>query len=387
MNTLLAKIYKTSTKFLEPLDPDKTYQLIVEEAIKLVGASHGSIFLMQNNRLVRLYASSPVLYKINIRKHGFTYKTFKDNQIYISNRQQNQQAHPITKLFPSESVVYIPLSYKNKSIGVLNLGSLKEESFSRQEIEMLRFFASLATLAIRKTQLYDETKKALEMRDLFISMASHELRTPLTTISGYAQLLQNKFQNDDSVEAGWVKQLYYEAIRLAKLINELLEINRIKKGIKLDLHLSECNMEQVMQRAITNFKFSYPHREVIFKNNLSEKEDIVIGDFDKLIQIITNVLDNAAKYSLPGTKIVIELSFKPPHIIVSIKDRGKGIEEKDLPKVIERYYKVDHTDQKGIGIGLFLVKNFLDRHNGDLKIYSKLGKGTIVNLKFPRIKI
>src|SRR3989344_2861390 len=219
---ILDKIYKAALKFLVPLNLEETYALIVQEAIKLVKAQNGSIFLMEQGKLNRVYASDPLLYKIQVRNKGTTFNTFKTNKTNIIRVKLLEKVHPEFKRLGVKSIISIPLTNHGETIGVLSLQSTKSEYLTDQELDTLELFGSLASLAIRKTKLYDETKRALEARDLFISMAVYELRTPLTTISGYAQLLHSKLSGSVTPESRWVEELSWEAYRLTLLVNELL---------------------------------------------------------------------------------------------------------------------------------------------------------------------
>jgi signal transduction histidine kinase len=385
-NVALEKIYKASLKFLVPLTPEETYSIIVEEAVKLVGAEYGSVILDQEGELVRVYSSSPLAYKTKNRKKGFTYRAFSERKVIMAQIEETSKAHPELKEVGIRWTMFIPLSYQSKSIGVLTVNSAKNEQLNKKELKILELFGSMASLAIRKTQLYSETMKALETRDLFISMAAHELRTPITTIYGYAQLLHNKTMDDRSVESRWIDELHTESYRLTLLVNDLLAINRIKAG-QLQYVLKECSLKRIIERGVRNFKFNHPYRVVLINDELGKKSDLVVGDFDRLLQVLINLLDNAAKFSPSDSDITINLKFKSPYLILSVTDKGKGISKKELPRVFEGFYKGRDPSKEGMGLGLFLAKNIIDQHHGSISIHSRINKGTTVNIHLPWVKI
>lgn len=378
------EIYKSSLKFLAPLTIEQTYKLIVEEAIKLVKAHYGSIFLFQEGELKRVYASEARLYQIKVRRKGTTYKTFKQRKAHVFDAKVLAKVHPEFKALGVESIISIPLTYRKQSLGVLSLQSDKKAHFTDKELNILKWFGSLATLAIRKTQLYDEVKRTLEARDLFISMAAHELRTPITTISGYSQLLYSKFAGSNVPEARWISDLTWETLRLTHLVNELLEVDHIKIG-QFQYVFKECNLREIVRRAIADFRFTFPDYKVLIDDKLNGV-DTVIGDFNKLLQLTINLLDNAAKFSPSNSEIIIELKAKKPHLSLIIKDQGKGILKKDMPEIFEKFYRgSDHT-REGMGLGLFLAKNIVKQHHGDIVVYSKEKKGTKVEVRLPFAK-
>lgn len=319
--SVLEKINRASLKFLMPLAPEEAYSTVVEEAIKLVDAEYGSIFLLNKRKLERAYSSLPLLYSIKPRRGSDFYKAFKSNKSLVLNIEGIAKVHPKIKEMGIKSIVVIPLSYRNRSVGVLVLESLRAEYFTQKELGILNLFGSLASLAIRKTQLYAEAKQALEQRDLFISLAAHEFRTPLTTITVYAQLLKKRLKKTkNSSLSRWINDLSLEALRLNKLVSEFLAANRVKSGTLL-YSWKMCSLREVLARALASFASIHPGREIFFQDTL-EGYDTIIGDFDKLLQVFINLLDNAAKFSSKASKITVKLYKKQPHYIVEVKDLG-----------------------------------------------------------------
>lgn len=392
LNTL-EKIHRAALKFLVPLTPDETYATIVHEAVKLVNGQDGSILLYENNELNRVYATSKNLYQVGSSRRILgnkdpRYEVVKKRvpMVLTAEEMTNlQKKFPHLKGMENRAAVMIPLSYKDETLGMLSVVALEDAAFSQKELNILRLYGSLASLAIRKTQLYNETKHALEVRDLFISMAAHELRTPLTTLSGYVQLLYAKLGEGDSAESRWVRELNKESIRLRNLINELLEINRIKTG-QFEYIFRECKLKEIIDESIASFKMSHPDRKIIFNNQLNDTLGIVIGDPNKLLQVIDNIISNAVKYSKSHTPVVLELQSKNGGIILKITDQGRGISKKDLPKIFEGYYKGENSTEESLGVGLFLAKSIIDKHNGEIKVKSKINQGTTVEIRLPQGK-
>ncbi len=385
MNNILEKINKAAIKFLTPLTLEETYPVIVHEALKLMDAQRGSIFLPDPSTglLTRVYSSYENLYKIQIRKKGITYTTFKTRKAIIINKPSIiNRIQPEFRKVGVKSLISLPLSYKNKSIGVLSIHSFKKANITEKELDTFKLYSTMASLAIRKAQLNNETQKALETRDLFISMAAHELRTPLTTINGYIQLLYTRLYGRNTSESRWVEELMWETSRLTQLVSELLEVNRIKSG-QFDYKWRECHLKQIIHRALSIAKFTHPDRKIILHDKVEEGKDIIIGDYDKLLQVLTNLLDNAAKFSSPEQPITISLTKKGKNLIIEVRDEGHGIPKKDLEQIFETYYRGEHQVE-GMGLGLALVKYIIANHHGDVKIKSKINKGTSLQVELPQ---
>lgn len=366
MDNILEKIYKIGLKFLVPLTLEENYALIVKEAMKLVKADYGSILVGQKGEL-----------------QGYIRKVFQTRKPLILTPLEIAKVNHYIKNNNTKSIIVIPLRNRSQPLGVLVLMSLKENYFTQQDINTLRLFSPMATLAIRKTQLYDETQKALEVRDLFISMAAHEFRTPLTTINGYIQLLHSKLSGAETPESRWTEELLREGSRLTLLVNELLAVHRIKSG-QFHYVWQECSLKDIIARALRDSRFTHPQRRIVFENKLDGKKDNVIGDCDKLLQVITNLLDNAVKFSPPGKHIMINLEVKLPYVLLRVKDQGQGIAKKDIPEVFESFYQSGHQSKEGgMGLGLFITKEIIKQHRGLIKIRSKKRSGTSVEIRLP----
>lgn len=382
---ILEKIQTAGLKFLVPLTLEETYQTIVQEAIRLIDAEYGSILLEENSQWKRVYSSSKLANKTENRKKGNTYKAFAENKVIIAHIKETARFHPELKKQGVKSSIYIPLTYKDKALGVLTINAKKKIEQSATELKALRLFGSMATLVIRKAQLYKETQDALETRDFFISLASHELRTPLTSINGYIQLLHSKMTKKNTVESKWVNELYNESKRLTNLIQELLEINRIKQGT-LQFVLRECDLLEIINESIKKTKSIYPKRAIEFLPKTTNKITPIIADFEKLLQVLMSIIANSVKFSPEASLVQISLSEKQGNYIIQVIDTGVGMDRRDIMKVFEGFYKAESHLKEGIGVGLMLAKHIVKYHRGTIEIFSEKRKGTIVQITLPAVQ-
>jgi signal transduction histidine kinase len=381
----LEKINKAALKFLTSLSLKETYKYIVKEAIQLVNGIDGIMFLREQGKFKVAYSTCATNVSVQPRKRGYTYQVFKTGKSLVLNRDEIKRIHPEVRQSGIKSAIFIPLSYEKEAIGVLIIRFLKDQYLVEKELDSLNLFGSLASLAIVKTRLYDETKQALETRDLFVSMAAHEFRTPLTSINGYVQLLYNKLQKKDDRESKWAKYLYWESMRLTNLVNELLSVNRIKSK-ELQFFFKECDIKNIIIRSLINFKITHRERKVLFKDDLTKELGRFIGDFDKLIQVFTNILDNAAKFSSSDKEIRVHLMSTPFGITIRVADQGKGIPKKELPYIFNEFYRGEGARHEGMGLGLYLSKYIIEQHKGKISIESKLDQGTTLIIELPKIK-
>ncbi|OGH48589.1 MAG: hypothetical protein A3G66_03910 [Candidatus Levybacteria bacterium RIFCSPLOWO2_12_FULL_39_17] len=380
---MLGKIYKSALKLFAAQTLEEIYKATVKEAIDLTQADYGSIFLGEKGVLHRVYTTAPLSTRTEPRSDGYAYKSFRTGQSFILSAKLLREIHPALLKNGIKSLVLIPIAYHKKTLGLLTLQSKKDKHFNNEKLNLLKLFGSLISLSIQNAKLYNETKTALKTRDLFISMAAHELRTPTTTIQGYVQMMKKKCLKGEALPQKWIDILETETIRLSKLLGELLRVEQIKTG-QLKYHWQENSIREILARAMSNFKISHPKNRVVLQDQLNKKNDMLYSDFDKLLQAITNLLHNSVKFSPPQSEITITLSHDKSFYKISVIDRGRGIPKRDLPHVFEGFYKGrDHT-REGMGLGLFLAENIIQRHKGFISIDSTVGKGTTCEIRLPK---
>lgn len=380
---ILEVINISAVKILATQNLEQLCLGIVEEAKKLVNAEYGSIYLKKDNKLERVYVSYRLLTKWNTKRDGLIDRIFNSNAITILHDDKIQKLQPHLKKIGIQSIIFIPLSHRSESIGLLCLHSLKNEFFTSKELHILKLFGSMASLAITKMRSYDETKEALEIRDRFISLASHELRTPLTSLNGYIQLLYSKMANKDSVESRWVEELHTESTRLTNLVKDLLDINRIKQG-QLAFFFSEVDMRKLIEKSILQFKKD-PDCKIDFIDKVTDEKYIVIGDFERLFEMVCNLLTNAVKFSKIPPMATVILSRSKKKIRVAIKYKGEGVGRKEELKGIFKGLAMDiqANTRDGMGIGLLYARHIIAHHRGKLDVTMTKTRGTTVEVTLP----
>lgn len=376
-------IYRSALKFLLPLNSEETYQIVTEEAMALVKADTGAIYIQNNGKLEAEYVFPKTKKPNNPRKRGFTQKAAVTGEPIVVSKKEVVKIHEDLESFNFNYCVFIPLHYDKKSIGTVNLFSKSRKSFfSKQRLETFKLFGSMASLAIIKTKLYSQTKEALEARDLFISIAAHEIRTPLTIVNLYSQLLEKRLENGQPLDIEWSHQIKKAAVRITNLVSEFLDVEQIKSNT-FPVAFRECRLKAVVGQAIRDFRLGNQNREIVVEDETGEGSDLIKGDYEKLLQVVNNLLENAAKYSPDDSKITVNLKVNDSQIIVSVKDKGKGISRKKINYIFNKYYKGSKNSKNGMGLGLFLSKEIIEKHNGTININSKINQGTTAEVCLP----
>jgi PAS domain S-box-containing protein len=225
-------------------------------------------------------------------------------------------------------------------------------------------------------------QKHLELqKDEFISTVSHELKTPITSIKAYEALITRLQKVDDPKIQGFFSRMRVQINRLDVLVQDLLDISRIESG-KLTFNETEIGINIMLAELVNDLQLVFPsHRLIIIENHVCN----ILADRNRLIQLITNLIDNAVKYSSKGDKVYISLICDEKHLTCSIKDFGKGIYKEQQPYVFDRFYQVnDVYKSPGLGIGLYLCREIVKRQNGEIWFDSLPGEGSTFYFKLPR---
>lgn len=383
---ILEKVNMSAMVLLNANTAKQLEVAVVETLRNIIAADYGQFYLFTKDRYKKMYSSHPAIKKTTVLKpNSFRQYLQSDNVIVL--KKENLKAGQIEGI-PNEikTIVLIPFFHKNISLGFLILFRKAKSPLTKEENESLRLLNKTAILAITKYRLQEESKNALEMRDHFISLASHELRTPMTSLHGYIQLLHARMSNLDTAEARWVNELFIESNRLTSLVKELLDVNRIKQG-QFDFVFNEIYMRDVIKKALENTMDMSRGHQIIFNNKIIQTPIRIVGDFDKLVQMVSGLLSNSLKFSEANTKIHISLRASQGLLSLTIKDEGRGISKKDLAAIFEGFYKTAHSSTiQGMGVGLMLAKHIIDNHRGKIRISSKEHKGTKVEVMLPTIK-
>ena len=231
--------------------------------------------------------------------------------------------------------------------------------------------------------------RAEQMRVDFIANASHELRTPIASLQGYIETLQGPARDDPIARTQFLDIMAEQARRMARLIDDLMSLSRIE----LDEHMTPQDRVRVIDVLNKSrdviLPMAEPHAVAIeLKVPFGVADAFVLGDEDELVQIFQNLLDNGVKYGADGGRIEIlgQLDEAARSVVIRVRDFGEGIGADHLPRLTERFYRVDATMSKargGTGLGLAIVKHIVNRHKGRLRIESTRGVGSTFEVTLP----
>jgi two-component system sensor histidine kinase KdpD len=309
--------------------------------------------------------------------------------------RQGQPAGRGTDTLPAAALRYMPLKTARGTVGVLGVKPTDPDSFlTPEQRRLLEVFASQAALAIERAQLAEQARRAQlsqateELQRALLNSISHDLRTPLVSITGTLTSLEEEDASlDEATRRSLITVAREEAERLNRLVGNLLEMTRIEAGA-LRPSQEPCDVQEVVGAALDRLGGRLGGRPVM----VDVPAVLVPMDFVLMAQVLVNLLDNALKYSLPGTPISVEahVSAQPGGadgsgvMELTVADRGEGIPPEDLERIFDKFYRVHRPESVGgTGLGLAICKAIVEAHGGRIGARNRPGGGTVVFLTLP----
>jgi signal transduction histidine kinase len=286
------------------------------------------------------------------------------------------------------SVIRVPLLARGRTLGVISLLSTDpSRRYGATDLALAEELGRRCAVAVDNARLYAESQQAIRARDEFLSIASHELRTPLTGIKGYAQILlraQTRGQLDDERLLRSLATIDDAADRLAALVDDLLDISRIRTG-HLPLRLSTVDLVATLREVTDRYRdhLDDEHHVAI---ELPDAPVYVDADVDRLEQVVTNLLSNAVKYSPSGGAVRLALVGGDGGALVQVTDSGIGLPVESLEAIFQPFGRAPNATRRslpGMGLGLYICRTLVERHGGRIWVESAPAKGSTFFFTIP----
>ena len=301
--------------------------------------------------------------------------------------QHGRLAGTGTDTHPRAGHLYLPLSTRGNTLGVLGLG-IKGRPLSLEERRLLEAWTNLAALAIERVLLSERARQAnlLEasekLRTALFNSVSHELRTPLATIAGCsAALVEERHLFSPEEQTALLENIHDGAARMDRIVANLLDSARLEQGL-LHLKIDWCDAEDLVGASLQQLAPILGQR--LIDIDLPAGLPLIKGDFVLLEQVLNNLIENAHKYSPAATPIAISAAVEDKNLILSVADHGPGISEAELPHLFEKFYRSAATSHIfGTGLGLSIAKGIAEAHGGTITACNRSGGGAIFSLALP----
>ena len=325
--------------------------------------------------------------------------TMADGVIVVGSDRQvsliNRAAEQLLRVGPqaqSSSLAEVIRDHELQQIVSRAIDTQQPQQTEVQILQGRRYIGALATPVAENgtggvlLTLHDMTKlRQLETtRKEFVTNVSHELRNPLASVKVMVETLENGAVDDLPVAQDFLGRIHGEIDRMTDLVNELLELARLESG-QATLHLAPFDLSRLLSQSDDYFKSRAEQARIKLMLEVEQDLPSVVGEEQKLRQVMANLLDNALKFTPADGQVAVSARSGGRFVKVSVRDTGPGIAPEHLPHVFERFYKVDRSRRdEGTGLGLAIAKHIVQTHGGDVAIESREGEGSTFTFTVPR---
>lgn len=315
--------------------------------------------------------------------------------VKIDDLENSNVLNPLLREKGIRSLLGVPLLVEGRVIGVIHTGKFARYEFTDDDTRLLQLTADRIALAIDNARLFEEERTARReaeaasrAKDEFLTTISHELRTPLTPIIGWIHMIRNGILPEKETIHG-LSVIEKNSYALKRLINDLLDMSAIMSG-KMRMEELPVSLEQVVREAVETVRPLATARDIDINVTFHDwQNQTVSGDRARLSQVFWNLLNNAIKFSAAGGRVDVDVEANELETIVRIQDAGQGISSEFLPFVFERFRQADGSKTRshgGLGLGLALVKSFVDAHHGTVEAESRgVDRGSRFTVRLPRL--
>lgn len=376
----LARLVEISVTLNSTLEPDRLLRFIISSAADLLESEAASILLVDENTHNLYFAAATgsdpgELAKIPVPLEASIAGTiFREDRPLIINEVATDQRHSREVgeriHFQTRSLVGVPMRIRDRVTGVLEAVNKRDGAFTEADVQTLQIIASLAAVALHNARLvealqraYDELGKLDRLKSDFIAIASHELRTPLGVILGYASILKEEAGAAASEHAAAVLN---SALRMRALIEDMTNMNLLHFGTA-EVNLALQSLAPIAQAAYEEVFDTVQAKGQNLMLRLPEEPLEAVVDSAKLSMALTNLLNNAMRFTPAGGHIWLELQRRGTEAWLQVRDDGPGIPAEELERIFDRFYQVEehmHRRHGGMGLGLAIVRAIARAHGG-----------------------
>ena len=289
-------------------------------------------------------------------------------QIFIDVRKKDEKVERVELELVHANGNLIPIE--------INLAPLKKNN------EFVGIVCSIRDITERR-RVENELKKSERLKTEFMNIAAHELKSPVTPIKGYLELIIADKEADERVK-NWAKISLRNSERLLRLVNDILDVSRLDTDT-MRFEMIKLKSTDILNEVVEDMKPAVENKNLKFITKIPKDLPDIMGDRHRLSQVFKNLLGNALKFTDNGS-ISVEAEKKKDHIVIAIKDTGIGISDGEVKKVFTKFYQAysgDDRKNEGVGLGLFICKEIIKKHNGDIWLESQIRKGSSFYIKLP----
>lgn len=358
-------------------------KVVPEPALALAATGGGEVALTTLGQIYperRQVAGTPLTISVNGEMYVFGYLfVSSDSQAYLQAWQQFTSRYTLLALGVMALTFAISLIATKKQAEPLNEMAVAARRFARGDfssrVEVTDRLDEIGHLTQAFNAMADAIERSETLRREFVANISHELKTPMTVIAGFAEgILDGTIPREN--ETRYLSIISSETRRLSRLVSSMLDMSKLQSADSGAILSKSFDVSEVVRIALLSLEVRIEQKHLEITAELPEEPIMTHGDRDSITQVVYNLIDNAIKFSSPGGTIVLELWKQGDKAYVSIENHGETIPEDELPYIFNRFHKTDKSrsaNRDGVGLGLYIVKTILDKHNEDVFVTSARG--------------
>jgi signal transduction histidine kinase len=397
--TRLARLQSVTDAALAHLSMDELLRELLERIVRMLGADTAAIFLVDVRRGLLVLRAGAGLEAgrrrdpLPLRSAGSGLVASEGRPLRLDDLAGVQLATDYLQAVGMRALLAVPLRVEGRVLGVLRVAAARPRAFDDGDVTLLQRVGDRAALAIEQARLWEAERAARasaedanRMKDEFLATLSHELRTPLTAILGWAEVLRRGGSASPAQTSRAIEAIHRNARVQVQLVDDLLDVSRIITG-KLGLELRPVTLEPVIEGALEAVAPAATAKGVRLEPFAAGHVTVLLGDPDRLQQVLWNLLSNAVKFTPPGGRVRVSVEPVATSVRVRVEDTGKGIGADFLPHVFERFRQASGGTTRphgGLGLGLAIVRHLVELHGGTVAVESEgEGKGAAFIVELP----
>lgn len=386
------------------LNIDYVLSLALDATVRLSGANAGYIGLLDEGRLRLAQAIgyySTAIAEDYIPENPLI-KRLTNNMTPMLIQDVEQEPEYEASNPDAKAKMMLPLLSYERMVGILNLETNRPERFTEETFEFLKLITARVAVAVENAQLYQISQDQLaKLQELYeqvsdleklktdmIRMASHDLRNPVGVVMGYTALIKRFIEPDNTKALEYIQRIDNSAQRMEKIIGDILSLERIEKLVT-DSD-TKTNLNEIARETYNHLEEQAHLKSQTISLEISDDKLEVQGDSAQLREAIANLLSNAIKYTPEAGTITLSLVKEGNEAVLKVIDNGYGIQEDQQKSLFQAFYRAtsrETLDIEGTGLGLYLIKNIIERYKGTIIFHSVYGKGSTFGFRLPLVQV